>query len=439
MSPLNQEIAQNKSNTFHKWANIVLCFLIVFFTLGFCSSNRDLYFGAVTEALGMNRDIFSWTTSCRFIVTAIINLFFGYLVGRFGTKKLMCAGLLLLAASMFINSVAPHAAFFFLTESLNGIGFSWTGTAMVSCIINRWSADNKGTIMGVILCANGIGGAVAAQIVSPLINSDIFGYRIAYRIVSIILIVIFIGTLFIFREKPKGDISHIHTKSNHKKRGESWVGIPYSEAIKKTYFYGAAICIFLVGASLQGVTGNASTYLQDIGISQAFIANLASIRSMMLTCSKFLAGFLYDRLGLRKVITICCCSAVGVFFSLVLISNTTSGLAFAAAYAVFYATALPLETIMIPLYASDLFGDKSHEQVLGIFLAVNAMGYVFGSPLMNFSYVHFGSYKYMLFAFGIIMIAVTVTLQFVISAAHKTKMKVLVAEEEKAQLAAQQA
>lgn len=438
MSPLNQEIAQNKSNTFHKWANIVLCFLIIFFTLGFCSSNRDLYFSAVTEALGMSRDIFSWTTSCRFIATAIINLFFGFFIGKFGTKKLMCAGLLLLAASMFINSVAPHAALFFLTESINGIGFSWTGTAMVSCIINRWSASNKGTIMGVILCANGIGGAVAAQIVAPIIGSAAFGYRTAYRIVAVILVAVFVLTLFIFKEKPKGDISHISTKKS-KKRGESWVGIPYREAVRKAYFFGAAMCIFLVGASLQGVTGNASTYLQDIGISQVFIANLASVRSLMLTFSKFLAGFLYDRLGLRKVITICCCSAVGTFFCLVFISNTSPGLVFAAAYAVLYAVALPLETIMIPLYASDLFGDKSHEQVLGIFLAVNAMGYVFGSPLMNFSYVHFGSYKYMLFAFGIIMIAVTVTLQFVISAAHKTKMKVLAEEEEKAQLAAQQA
>ncbi len=434
---MNKQIEHN--NAIHKWANIVLCFIIVFVTLGFCSSNRDLYFGAITEALEMDRAIFSWTTSCRFVVTAIINLFFGYLVGRFGTKKLMCAGLLLLTLSMFINSIAPHAAYFFLTESFNGIGFSWTGTAMVSCIINSWSTDNKGTIMGVILCANGIGGAVAAQIVSPIINSQIFGYRLAYRIVSIILICVLVATIFIFREKPKGDISHIHSKAHHKRRGDSWVGIPYSEAVKKTYFFGAAICIFFVGASIQGVTGNASTYLKDIGISQVFIANLASVRSVMLTFSKFFAGFLYDRFGLRKVITICCCSAVGTFFRLVLISNTSTGIGFAIAYAVFYALALPLETIMIPLYASDLFGEKSHDKVLGVFLAANSLGYVFGSPLMNLSYKLWGSYKYMLFAFGIVLIAVTIALQFVITAAHKTRNRVLAEEAKKAELAVQNA
>ncbi len=68
-----------------KWTNVALCALVIFFGLGFCSSNKSLYLKAITEALGFKRSDYALATSCRFIATAVINIFFGYLVKKFGS------------------------------------------------------------------------------------------------------------------------------------------------------------------------------------------------------------------------------------------------------------------------------------------------------------------------------------------------------------------
>jgi MFS family permease len=79
---------------------------------------------------------------------------------------------------------------------------------------------------------------------------------------------------------------------------------------------------------------------------------------------------------------------------------------------------------MLPIYASDLFGERSYEKVLGIFVSVNVTGYALGAPALNLCYDMFGTYKPMLIACAAIMALVTIILQFVISRAHKVREEV---------------
>ena len=107
-------------------------------------------------------------------------------------------------------------------------------------------------------------------------------------------------------------------------------------------------------------------------------------------------------------------------------------MAMAMIYCIFKSLALPLETIMLPIYASDLFGERSYEKVLGIFVSVNVTGYALGAPALNLCYDIFGNYKPMLIACAVIMAVVTIVLQFVISKAHKVREEVTaLAEQEK--------
>lgn len=69
-----------------KIINIALCFLMIFVCLGFCSANKGLYLAAICEALGVKRTVFSLSTSCRYITTSFVNVFFGMLVAKFGTS-----------------------------------------------------------------------------------------------------------------------------------------------------------------------------------------------------------------------------------------------------------------------------------------------------------------------------------------------------------------
>ena len=233
------------------------------------------------------------------------NIFFGYLILKAGIKKLISAGFVFLILSMVVNSVANGVGMFMVGEMLAGIGYSFTGTAMVGSVVNRWCPENKGTIMGVVLCSNGVGGAIAAQILSPIIYSEktAFGYRNAYRFLAVLLIVTLIAVIVLFKEKD-GQTQQGEAKTGKKKKpkGQSWAGVDYAQVRKTPHFYMAVVCIFFTGFCLQGVVGIYAAHMRDVGLDAPFIATMSSITFMTLTASKFGAGISYDKIGLRKTI-----------------------------------------------------------------------------------------------------------------------------------------
>ena len=234
------------------WITIALCFLMVCVVLGFCSSSKSLYISAITEALNISRGAFSINDSCRYITTAVVNLFFGALIVKFGERKLIALGFSCLITSMLIYSFAENIFLFYLGGVFLGAGLSWTTTTMVGYIVNKWCRKNKGTIMGAVLAANGFGAAVAMQVVSPMIyrEGDAFGYRTAYRFVALLLLITAVIVLAFLKEKQ---IIPQSINEGKQKKGTSWAGIPFSEAIHKPEFYLAVVCIFLTGMVLQGI------------------------------------------------------------------------------------------------------------------------------------------------------------------------------------------
>ena len=105
-------------------------------------------------------------------------------------------------------------------------------------------------------------------------------------------------------------------------------------------------------------------------------------------------------------------------------TNSTFGMVLGVSYAILAAIALPLETVMLPIYANDLFGDKSFNKVLGIFVSFNQIGYALGGPIINLCSDLTGSYNLAFIICAIIMLLVIVVLQFVISSAHKTRVAI---------------
>lgn len=416
-------VTQAKKKLDYKWVIVALSFLMVMICLGFCSSPKSLFIAPVTQALGVDRGIFSINDSMRYISTAVINIFFGALIGRFGAKKLIGAGFVCLISSQLIYSFATNVFVFYIGGMLLGLGLSWTTTTMVGAIINKWCRESKGTIMGAVLAANGIGGAIAIQVLTPVIEASAFGYRNAYRLSAMVLLVVFVLIMLFFKNSPSKDDNSPVEISKKKSRGREWVGIAYSDAVKMPYFYGALVCIFLTGFVLQGVNGVSAAHMRDAGLDPAYVGTVLSIHSLVLAGFKFLTGVIYDKWGLRTTINICSVTAVIVMVCLALITDSFIGKVFAMIYGVFSSLALPLETIVLPIYAGDLFGQKSFNKILGIFVSVNTAGYAVGAPMINLIFDKFGSYNPGFILCAVIMIIIIVVMQFVISTAHRYQKK----------------
>ena len=103
---MHQSESIRRSRLFYGWVVAGACFLMIFITLGFCSSTKGLYLAAITGDLGIQRSLFSLNDSCRFVTTAIVNLFFGRLILKFGPRKMILFGFLSLILACLLYSIS---------------------------------------------------------------------------------------------------------------------------------------------------------------------------------------------------------------------------------------------------------------------------------------------------------------------------------------------
>lgn len=407
---------QNKKIEY-KWIILVLCILMNFVCLGFCSSNKGMYLTAITEALNIPRSLFSINDSCRFIASAIVNLFFGALIAKWGIRKMVVAGFVCTIASMLTYAFATNVLVFYLGGTLMGIGLAFTTTSMTGCIVRRWFHKDIGRYTGIVFASNGVGAALAAQIAQPIIDTGKFGYQNSYLLVAAIVTIIGMLVVTLMREKPEGEVS-VETGSSKKKRGISWKGLHFAEIRKRKYFYLAGATVLMFGVCLQGMNSAYMAHLKDVGMSSDFRAMVQSLFMLFLTATKLIVGWMYDRYGLPVVMVVCPVAAVVAFLVLVLVAGSSlTAMALALVFCVLYALALPLETLVVPLIVNDLFGSVSYEKMLGIFSAINYTGYAIGSPAINLTYDVFGSYNYALIVCAGVMLCGCVIFRFVLKEA----------------------
>ena len=397
---------------------LVLCFLVIFLCLGFAAGNRGLYLSAITDALGIKRSLFSINDSVRYVMTAVVNLFFGRLVARYGSRKLLLAGIFSLILSTFLYMAAESIWVFYLGGLFLGIGLAWTTTTMVGYVVGRWYSERRGTIMGVVLAANGLGATLAAQVVSPMIYDpeNVFGYRNAYRLIIVLLGIVFLLVFLLYRDKEEPESA---APAGKKKRGRQWAGISFEEARRRPYFYIALLAVFLTGMMLQSITGVAPAHLRDTGFAPSFVAAAMSINMLALTAAKLFTGWAYDRRGLRFVLLFCQSCAVAAVLLLIFVKPASGGRVMTYAYAVAASFALPMETVMLPIIAGDLFGDRSYAKIMGIVVSVNTAGYAVGTPLTNWVFDRTGSYVPMFWAFAGIILASAVLYHAALGMAHR--------------------
>ena len=419
----------------YKWVIFGLCFLMVFICLGFCSSTKSLYLDVVTKVMNIPRMQFAFNDSARFISSSIINLFFGTLIYKYGAKKLTAFGFIMLVASMLTYAFAPNVIVFCLGGALLGIGLTFTTTTMASSVIRRWFHKDIGKYTGIVLAANGVGGAVATQILSPLIDSQVpvmgmHGYQASYLLVATILLTLGIIVVIFLREKPKDALAETAPAGKKKPRGSSWVGIDFNTAKTRPYFYLVVIIVFITGFSMQGIAGIYKAHMRDVGLNNALVTNIISVYSLAFTAAKILVGVIYDKYNLRRVLLVCEGAAIVSYVILAFIAPTTTGAALGFVYAVAFAFAMPLETLVIPLITNEIFGNANYDKILGFLIAANYAGYAVGAPIVNLTFDTWGTYKPILLVLAAVMLCSMIAFQFIITVSGKEKAKIIAAAQE---------
>ena len=377
---------EKKKRFDYKWVVAGLCFLVMFVGLGFCSTAKNAYFQPIVEAQGFSRSAFGVSDTFRYATTSIVILFFHRLVERIGTKKLICAGLGCYALSAFVSAVSNTLIGFYMGGIFLGIAVAFASTTMASVIINKWFAKNKGTVLGIILAANAAGSATAIALLEPMIYSDGVGYKNAYFITGVAVVIVLVIVALFYKDKADDAVSD--RPKEKKKREVEWEGFEYENLVRKPAFYTVIICLAVY--ALFSVSSIATPHFKDVGFSGEFIALNACIGSIGLAVSKILVGMIYDRFGIKASVNICLFTALAAKLILFFVTSETTALAIS--YTVLMSIATPLETIMISIFVLDLFGQRSFNRTLAITTSLFTIGQALNAPLLNLPYDFMNNY-----------------------------------------------
>src|SRR2546422_1607252 len=124
---------------------------LVFVTLGFgrgLHSSFGVFYVALLDAFGWSRAITAGVFSVVLIVDAVISPVVGHLLDRFGPKKIVGAGCLLLAAGLALSSrIHSLWEFYFFFGLVSALGLSFMGMVPHVVLISEWFSSKRATAL----------------------------------------------------------------------------------------------------------------------------------------------------------------------------------------------------------------------------------------------------------------------------------------------------
>jgi MFS family permease len=370
----------NQPRLFRGWIVVWASFAVLFVSFGVAYS-----FAAFFHAL---RDEFDATRSDISLVFAITGFLYfalgalsGPLADRMGPRRVIIAGILLIALGLVLASAAQELWQIYLTYSL-GVGVG-VGLAYVPAIgaVQRWFIKRRGMASG--LAVAGIG---AGTLAVPLLSAgtiDLWGWRETYLLLAALVLVAGLPAAFFIEHSP--DRRGLLPDGDPVALGGTappLAGTSLKHASRSRPFLLLYIASFATSLGIFTPFAHLAPYARDHGFSDGFGALLVGLIGVGSTVGRLLLGGSADRVGRRfalgatfiaMALTLSFWLAATEQWSLALFA-----LLFGAAYGGFVA--------LVPALTADYFGGKSMGAILGALYTAAALGALLGPVLAGAVY-----------------------------------------------------
>lgn len=365
-------------------------FFCVALIMGLENNLYSLYLIPVTQTLGASRGAFSTAQSVRCLAALLSNLLFAGVCRRFGVRKPLIVCIAAVTVSYIFYARAQSVVPFFLGALVFGLGESFLNTAGMARLTANWFRSHHGVVMGVIMAASGLGGAVVGVLLAAVIEKS--GWRASFYAGAGMMLATGLLAVFVIRDTPQErGVAAYDAPEKKRKRADGarqWEGYALASLFKKPYFYLAALSVLLCSIGTYGAYPSVTAHLQDQGMSATFAAAMYSLMMLLLAAAKVAIGALSDRAGAARSMLLCMlCSVLGIALLAV-----TKAAWQAVLMTALMGVCLCSQTFLQPLLASELFGARGAVAGSGILLAMVSAGGLIAPPVVNFSCDRLGSY-----------------------------------------------
>lgn len=417
---MTQSIAAPKPKIFYGWWIVVAS--VVGTSLGglVFTYGVGTFFLPLINEFGWSRAELSGAISLARLEGGLSGPIEGMLIERFGPRRIMLTGIVLVGLGYVLlsraNSLLMFYVFFVLFLAL-GHSFA-TGTSLYSSVA-YWFVRRRGLAMGLMNTGWGLGGT-AVPLLAVLIAA--IGWRGAFLVAAGLVLTVGVPLSFVLRNRPEkygllpdGDVACDGPRPPKRqlprflrfvqpvKRPD--LDFTALEALRTRAFW----TMSLVWGGRMFVTGAIALHLiplfSDMGLSPERAASVLGLVTAVSIAGRLGFGWLGDVFEKRYVLAFC----YGVMaMGLIVLLNVHSfweSLLFVFLYAPAYGgTAVPTHSLR-----GELFGRKYFASIHGVFLMSEMWATILGPIFAGYTFDVTGSYRLALLTF-IIISAVTAVL-----------------------------
>ncbi len=354
-------------------------FLSLFSIVGIMFYGLPFFFDFWVKEFDWNRaTVTSGNVAGKVIIGPLFGFAAGWIVDRFGPRKLMLSGIMMSGLAVIGLSTMNSLWQFYSFYLLMALGYMCGGPLPNQVLTSRWFTRSRGKAMGIAYLGIGVGGMLVPQIAKWL-NMQM-DWRSSLVILGILMIAIAFPMAWFVKENPEGRLKEAKVEEPK---------IPFKSILKNRSFYFLAIGSMCSIGAVAGISQNLKLFFSiDLNYSQGQAANVISMVLGASIIGRLLMGWLADRYP-KKYVMMLIYSLVTISI-LLLYYATTPGVIYL--FAIIFGIGLGGDYMIIPLMAAELFGVKVMGRVMGLVLTVDGLGEAFGPMLAGGLRDRTGSY-----------------------------------------------
>jgi MFS family permease len=337
---------------------LATAFLALFCIVGLGLWGLPFYYDFMVQQFGWTRaQVTSGNALSKLVVGPAFGFVAGWMVDRFGPRRLMMLGILMAGAALVgLGNISSLALFYFFYV-LNALGYVCGGPLPNQVLLSRRFDKSRGKAMGIAYLGIGLGGAVVPWISHTLVKQ--FGWQAALQILGVLIVVIAFPMAFFLKEP-----------STERDKRLIYKPPPVSYAFKMLPFYLLALGSMCSIAAVSGTQQNLKLFLSlDQHYAQSESAQILSLVLAFSIVGRLTMGWLADRIA-KKYVMLLIYMLVAIAIPFLFFAQTKTAV---FVFAMIFGIGLGGDYMIIPLMTAEMFDLRIMGRLMGLILTADGV------------------------------------------------------------------
>jgi len=384
-------------NVFYGWWVVLACFFIGFYIGGTIFYGFTAFFEPIRREFGWTYTQISLAASLRGLEMGIFAPFVGFLADRFGSRKLILWGTILVGFGLILLSLTRSLTMFYGSFLIIAFGAGGCASVVTMTVVANWFHSKVGIALGVMVSGIGASGLMLPLIVRLI---DISGWRTTFVILGFGMWVLGIPLSFIIRNRPEqygylpdGEQSSDSIPDIEIQSKGPEIGLRQALRMKSFWYLTAIELIRMM--TVVAVITHIMPYLSSLAISRSTGGLIAGAIPIFSIIGRFGFGWLGDATDKRYALALSfCLMSIGLlvfcYVQVIWVSCV-----FLLLFSPGYGGGMVLRGAILREY----FGRESFGKILGIIMGCAAVGGIIGPTLAGWVFDILRSYQPIWFIF----------------------------------------